>query len=80
MGIIPISASIHNRREGGLANKRLDPKALKALRRVVLGKGMTRCFLPKRRPQERQSPPWVSANAPPHSSHLNETILTLAIP
>jgi hypothetical protein len=49
-------------------------------RRVPLGKGMTRCFRHRSRAQEWQSPPWVAANAPPHPSHLNGTILTLAIP
>jgi len=32
------------------------------------------------RAQERQMPPAASANSIPHSSHLNGTILGLAIP
>ncbi|KRT70509.1 MAG: hypothetical protein XU15_C0004G0085 [candidate division NC10 bacterium CSP1-5] len=32
------------------------------------------------RARERQSLPVVTAHSPPHSSHLNGTILTLAIP
>ena len=49
-------------------------------RRVPLRSGMTRCFRHRSRAQEWQSPPWVAANSPPPSSHLNGTILTLAIP
>ena len=49
-------------------------------RRMRLRSGMIRCFRHKRRPHESQSPPAVSANSTPHSSHLNGTILSLAIP
>jgi len=49
-------------------------------RRMPLGKGMTRCFRHRTRRQEWQSPPAVAAKSPPHSSHLNGTILPLAIP
>lgn len=49
-------------------------------RRVSLGRGITRCFLHRTRAQERQSPPAVSGNSPPHSSHLNGTTLRPAIP
>ena len=34
----------------------------------------------RRRPQERKRPPALSAHPPPHSSHLNGTILGFATP